>query len=91
MGFAGVAAKADIKSVLASLWSVGDESTLALMATALQGAQVALLRQQITLRDGEWRRQGQQRGLPLPSSSGGEQYFSHPHNWAAFTLVGNPW
>ncbi|MCS6783460.1 MAG: CHAT domain-containing protein, partial [Gloeomargarita sp. SKYG98] len=65
MGFAGVAVKAGVKSVLASLWYVGDESTLVLMAefyrqmraaptkmAALQRAQVALLRQQVAFQDG---------------------------------------
>jgi CHAT domain-containing protein len=106
MGFAGVAAKAGVKSVLASLWYVSDEGTLALMTefyrqlrsapmkiTALQQAQVALLRNQVSFRDGELVRSGQRGGISLPPvlSFAGERTLSHPYYWAAFTLVGNPW
>ncbi|MEN9216869.1 MAG: CHAT domain-containing protein [Gloeomargarita sp. HHBFW_bins_162] len=106
MGFAGVAAKAGVKSVLASLWYVSDEGTLALMTefyrqmqnapmkiTALQRAQVALLRNQVAFRDGELVRAGQRGGVSLPTalSFSGERNLIHPYYWAAFTLVGNPW
>ncbi|APB34526.1 hypothetical protein GlitD10_2197 [Gloeomargarita lithophora Alchichica-D10] len=106
MGFAGVAAKAGVKSVLASLWYVSDEGTLALMTefyrqmqaapmkiTALQQAQVALLRNQVAFRDGELVRGGQRGGVSLPAtlSFSGERNLTHPYYWAAFTLVGNPW
>ncbi len=106
MGFAGVAAKAGVKSVLASLWYVSDTGTLALMTefyrqmqsaplkiTALQRAQVALLRHQVAFRDGELVRAGQRGGVSLPAalSLAGERNLSHPYYWAAFTLVGNPW
>lgn len=106
MGFAGVAAKAGVKSVLASLWYVSDEGTLALMTefyrqmqeaplkiTALQQAQVALLRNQVAFRDGELVRSGQRGGVSLPTalSFSGERDLTHPYYWGAFTLVGNPW
>ncbi len=106
MGFAGVAAKAGVKSVLASLWYVSDEGTLALMTefyrqmrsapikiVALQQAQIALLRNQVSFRDGELVRSGQRGGVSLPPALqfSGERQLAHPYYWAAFTLVGNPW
>ncbi|MCS7030149.1 MAG: CHAT domain-containing protein [Gloeomargarita sp. SKYG116] len=77
---------------------MGDESTLVLMAefyrqmraaptkmAALQRAQVALLRQQVAFQD------GRRESISLPIPVSGERDFSHPYDWAAFTLVGNPW
>lgn len=76
LGLAGVALSAGARSALATLWSVNDESTAALVtdfyqrlvrtgatkAEALRGAQVALMK--------------------------GER-FGHPAFWAPFLLIGN--
>ncbi|QZZ18911.1 CHAT domain-containing protein [Leptothermofonsia sichuanensis E412] len=104
LGFAGVALKSNVKSVLASLWNVSDEGTLALMsefyrqlgttptkAEALRQAQLRMLR-------GEIRIEGKQlvlsRGpVSLPTELGNETVsnFSAPYYWAAFTLISSPW
>lgn len=76
MGFAGLAIASGVSSAMASLWSVSDAGTLALMETfyqqlrttstkaeALQLAQLALL----------------------------ESDFSHPYYWSGFTMIGSPW
>lgn len=78
MGFAGLAIASGVSSAMASLWSVSDLGTLALMdefytqlsavptkAEALQQAQLGLLQ------------------------SEGE--FSHPYYWSGFSMVGSPW
>ena len=104
LGFAGVALKSKVKSVLASLWNVSDEGTLALMsefyrqigttstkAEALRQAQLRMLR-------GEVRVEGKQlilsRGsIPLPAELSGKvsNDLSAPYYWAAFTLISSPW
>jgi len=76
LGLAGVALSAGARSALATLWSVNDESTAALViafytrlvqdgatkAEALRGAQVALMK---------------------------DERFNHPAFWAPFLLIGN--
>jgi len=76
LGLAGVGLKAGARSVVASLWSIGDESTAMLVsefhaglkdksktkAEALRMAQLSLLRQ---------------------------PRFRHPYYWASFLLIGN--
>ncbi len=76
LGLAGLALRSGARSTLASLWSVNDEATAALMsefyrqlasgnitkAQALRSAQVALLKQ---------------------------PRYSHPYFWSAFILLGN--
>lgn len=65
MGFAGLAFQAGVKSALASLWSVSDEGTLALMsefyhqlktapikAEALRAAQIAMIQGQVRIENG---------------------------------------
>jgi CHAT domain-containing protein len=104
LGFAGVALKSKVKTVLASLWNVSDEGTLALMsefyrqlgttstkAAALRQAQLRMLR-------GEVRVEGKQlilsRGsVPLPPELSGKTSddLSAPYYWAAFTLISSPW
>ncbi len=104
LGFAGVALKSKVKSVLASLWNVSDEGTLALMsefyqqlgttstkAEALRQAQLRMLR-------GEIRVEGKQlilsRGsIPLPAELSGKvsNDLSAPYYWSAFTLISSPW
>ncbi|MFW5765662.1 MAG: CHAT domain-containing protein [Coleofasciculus sp.] len=107
LGFAGLAVKAGVKSALASLWYVNDGSTLALMsefyrqlsqpevtikAEALQRAQIAMLRGQVRLENGQLHGIGMG-GIPLPPElkGRGNQDFSHPYYWAAFMMIGSPW
>lgn len=104
LGFAGVALKSKVKTVLASLWNVSDEGTLALMsefyrqlgttstkAAALRQAQLRMLR-------GEIRIEGKQlilsRGpVPLPAEVSIEATndLSAPYYWAGFTIISSPW
>lgn len=106
LGFAGFALRAGVKSALASLWYVSDEATLALMAEfyshlrtvpikaeALRLAQLAMIRDQITIEAG--RIQGVNAGedIVLPPALAGvrEKSLSHPYFWSAFTMIGSPW
>ena len=94
LGFAGLAVQSGAKAAIASLWSVSDAGTLALMthfyqqlksapikAEALRQAQVAMIRKQ-PLRS---------RGLPPGKAVPMNSNLSHPYYWAAFTVIGNPW
>lgn len=105
LGFAGLANQLGVKSVLASLWYVSDEGTLGLMtefysqlrvapikADALRQAQIAMLRGQVRLENGELVESDNDR-VPLPSSLAalGDRDLSHPFYWSAFTMIGNPW
>lgn len=106
LGFAGIAFKAGVKSVLASLWYVSDQGTLALMsefythlktapikAEALRQAQLAMLKKQVRLEEGQLRGSGQRGGIDLPRelSQAGDVSFAHPYFWSAFTMIGSPW
>jgi CHAT domain-containing protein len=106
LGFAGLAIQAGVKSVLASLWSVDDVGTLALMtkfyhqlsqvrvttkAEALQKAQVAMLHGQIRIKSGQLVSLGTKVTLPPELGNGGDRTFSHPYYWSGFTLTGTPW
>jgi filamentous hemagglutinin family protein len=106
LGFAGLAVQAGVKSALASLWYVSDGGTLALMsefyrqlnqpdvtikAEALRRAQISMLQGQVRLEKGELRGPGFRSSIPLPSQLPGNQDFSHPYYWAAFTMIGSPW
>ncbi|MDR7993093.1 CHAT domain-containing protein [Thermosynechococcus sp. TG252] len=105
LGFAGLAVQAGAKSVLASLWYVSDEGTLALMTTfydllntvpikaeALRQAQLAMLGGNIRIQDNEL--QTIRGRIPLPpevTQGAGRRSLDHPYYWAAFTMVGVPW
>ena len=106
LGYAGLAVAAGVKSALASLWYVSDEGTLGLMtefyghlnnanikAEALRQAQLAMLRGDVVIADGELRGSGTRGAVKLPSglANVGEKKFSHPYYWAGFTMVGSPW
>lgn len=108
LGFGGLAAQAGVKSAIASLWSVSDEGTLGLMtelyraltlpstrikAEALQHAQIAMLRGQITIRQGQMQTSAFQAPLPLPAELANldPPNLAHPYYWSAFTMIGNPW
>ncbi|MGB3512207.1 MAG: CHAT domain-containing protein [Microcoleaceae cyanobacterium] len=104
LGFAGLTVKSGARSALASLWNVSDIGTLALMtefyqhlqktplkAEALRQAQVAMLKGEVGLKMGELN--GTRGGLQLPPELAefGDETFSHPYYWSAFTIIGNPW
>ncbi|MGD1805521.1 CHAT domain-containing protein, partial [Dapis sp. BLCC M126] len=106
LGFAGFAVAAGVKSALASIWYVSDQGTLGLMtefyshlnnakikAEALRQAQLAMLRGEVVIVDGELRGSGARSAVVLPSALGkfGNQNFSHPYYWAGFTMIGSPW
>ncbi|MEH2052213.1 CHAT domain-containing protein [Nostoc sp.] len=103
LGFAGLAVLAGVKTSVASLWSVNDAGTAALMtkfyenlktapikAEALREAQVAMAKGQIFVKDGQVQGLGVVGNLPLPADSPDES-LTHPYYWAGFTMVGNPW
>lgn len=104
LGFAGLAVQAGVNSALASLWYVSDVGTLALMsqfyrhlhtapikADALRMAQLAMIRGDIRLENGQLVSSSNRIVLPreLPNLPNGS--FSHPFYWSAFTTIGSPW
>ncbi|MCF2146744.1 CHAT domain-containing protein [Desmonostoc muscorum LEGE 12446] len=106
LGFAGLAVLAGVKTSVASLWSVNDSGTAALMtkfyenlktapikAEALRQAQIAMAKGQIYVKDGQIQGLGAVGNLPLPAESIDEadESLMHPYYWAGFTMVGNPW
>ncbi|QKQ75369.1 CHAT domain-containing protein [Nostoc sp. TCL240-02] len=106
LGFAGLAVLAGVKTSVASLWSVNDAGTAALMtkfyqnlrtasikAEALRQAQVAMAKGQIYVKNGQLEGLGVVGNLSLPNNStdDGEQLLTHPYYWSGFTMVGNPW
>lgn len=104
LGFAGLAYQTGVRSVLASLWAVDDEGTLALMsefyrqlktsairAEALRQAQLAMLRRQIRLEQGALVTPSGHLPLPPELAQLDGKDLSYPFYWAAFTMVGNPW
>lgn len=104
LGFAGLATQAGVKSAVASLWYISDEGTLGLMtefyqqlrtapikAEALQKAQIAMLKGQVRLEQGQLHWSGGGLSLPPELSKIGNRNLSHPYYWSAFTMIGNPW
>jgi len=102
LGFAGLAVQSGAKAALASLWSVDDSGTLALMtqfyeqlkanpvkSEALRQAQIAMLKQQVSLPDNPVI--GRSDSLALQVTNLDSQELSHPYYWSGFTLIGNPW
>lgn len=104
LGFAGIAVQTGVKSALASLWRVGDTGTLALMsefykqlakmpkplrAEALRRTQLAMLRKEVRLENGQLRlSDGDLIPLPPAMAAAEPATFSDPHYWAGFTLIG---
>jgi CHAT domain-containing protein len=76
LGLAGLAVRSGARSTLATLWSVGDESTALLMAEFYQ----ELIQTQVS--KAEALRQAQ---LILLKN----RKYEHPYYWAPFVLVGN--
>jgi len=106
LGFAGLAVKSGVRTAIASLWSVSDEGTLALMsefyrqlktaptkAEALRMAQVAMIRGEITVENGTLRGVNRGAAIELPPELAGltKESLSHPYYWSAFMVIGSPW
>lgn len=104
LGFAGLAVQAKVNSVIASLWNVHDQGTLGLMtefyqnlkttstkAEALRLAQIAMLKGQVSIEEGQLQTTRKIISLPPELSETQNKNFSHPYYWAAFTLFGSPW
>ncbi len=104
LGFAGLTIKSGVKSALASLWSISDIGTLALMtefyqhlqktslkAEALRQAQIMMLKGKVGINMGELYGTRGESQLPPELAEFGDAIFSHPYYWSAFTLIGNPW
>ncbi|AFY37889.1 filamentous hemagglutinin family outer membrane protein [[Leptolyngbya] sp. PCC 7376] len=104
LGFAGLALNSGAKAAIGSLWYVSDVGTMGLMAklydelqdaptkaSALQQAQLALLNNQVSIRDSQLLIDD--RSIPLPDEipALANADLSHPYYWSGFTLVGNPW
>ena len=104
LGFGGVAVKSGVRSAIASLWQVSDEGTLGLMtdfyqalrrspikAEALRQAQLAMLRGEVRIQNGELITNTRRFPLPPELTNFTSQEFTHPYYWAAFTMIGSPW
>lgn len=103
LGFAGLAVQAGVKTAIASLWSVSDIGTLALMsefyqqlrnapikAEALRQAQLAMIRGDIRLEGATLVNSGGAIALPPNLQSSGIN-LAHPYYWSAFVAIGSPW
>jgi filamentous hemagglutinin family protein len=104
IGFAGLAYQAGVKTALGSLWYVSDEGTLGLMtdfyeelktapikAEALRQAQLAMLRGEVRVENGQLITSGGSFALPPELAWIGNKKLTHPYYWSAFTMIGNPW
>jgi filamentous hemagglutinin family protein len=106
LGFAGLAVLSGVKTTVASLWSVSDAGTAALIikfyenlktaptkSEALRRAQLAMIKGEVYLKDGQIQGLGAIGGVPLPAASVDtvDEPLSHPYYWSGFTMVGNPW
>lgn len=104
LGFAGLAVQAGVKTALASLWYVSDTGTLALMnefyrhlqdaptkADALREAQIAMLKGQVRLENGELLASRGAMELPAELALLADETLSHPYYWSSFTTIGSPW
>ncbi|MBW4479786.1 MAG: CHAT domain-containing protein [Tolypothrix brevis GSE-NOS-MK-07-07A] len=103
LGFAGLAVQSGAKAALASLWSVDDGGTLALMSQfyqklranpikseALRQAQIAMLKQQVSLKNNAAIRGSSSLPVQVVALLDSQE-LSHPYYWSGFTLIGNPW
>ncbi|MDJ0595465.1 MAG: CHAT domain-containing protein [Pleurocapsa sp. MO_226.B13] len=106
LGFAGLAAKAGVKSALGSLWFVSDEGALGLMtsfygklkeetikikAEALRQAQLSMLKGKVLQKNGQLVTDIGSFPLPPQLKRSGGRQFTHPYYWSGFTLIGSPW
>ena len=76
LGLAGMAIRSGARSTLATLWSVNDSSTAALMTEFYKELSSAELTKAEALR------RAQIKILQTPE-------YSHPYFWSAFVLIGN--
>ncbi|WP_323225672.1 CHAT domain-containing protein [Spirulina sp. 06S082] len=103
LGFAGLAVQAGVKTAIASLWSVSDLGTLALMSEfyqqlrtapikteALRQAQLAMIRGDIRLEGATLVNSESAIALPPNLQSSGVN-LAHPYYWASFVAIGSPW
>jgi CHAT domain-containing protein len=109
LGFGGLAYKTGVKTALASLWKVNDVGTLGLMtefykslkkvrikSQGLQQAQLAMIRGELFIENGQLRKKGEREGIPLSAETlesikDKKLNLKHPYYWAPFTMIGNPW
>ncbi|MEC4894500.1 MAG: CHAT domain-containing protein [Oscillatoria sp. PMC 1051.18] len=105
LGFAGFAHQAGVKSVIASLWKGREDGSLALLsqfyrilkqedmikAEALRQAQLAMIKGEVSIKDGKMFLPGESEGIPLPEFEKLTSQLEHPYYWSNFTIVGNPW
>ena len=104
LGFAGLAIQAGVKSAIGSLWYVSDAGTLGLMtsfyehlktapikAEALRQAQLAMLKGEVRLEDGQLVTGDVRVPLTEELAELGDLKFTHPYYWSALTIVGSPW
>jgi CHAT domain-containing protein len=83
---------------------VSDEGTLGLMtqlyqqlkqspikAEALRQAQLAMLKGQVHLTDGQLVTSNKSIALPQELARLGDKKLEHPYFWAGFTIIGSPW
>ncbi len=104
LGFAGLAAASGVDASVGSLWQVSDVGTLALMGEfyaqlestdlryeALRQAQLALLKGETRIEDGNLVTSRGEVDLPDEWDLPAEATMDHPFFWSAFTMVGNPW
>ena len=104
LGFAGLAVQSGVRTALASLWYVSDTGTLGVMAEfyrqirqspikaeALRQAQLAMLRGEVRIENGNLI--GSRSAVPLPNTVSPivDTDFSHPYYWSGFTAIGSPW
>jgi len=83
LGLAGVAARSGARSVLATLWAVGDASTTELMGQFYQALKEPQIKKLTALRNAQ---------LTLLKSldvDTNQQLPPHPYYWAPYVLVGN--
>jgi CHAT domain-containing protein len=103
-GFAGLAMQAGVKSAIASLWSIDDTGTVALMGEfyqnlkntsskvkSLRQAQVDMLQGKVQLNRGKLRGSNLDLNLPTVLAKNPPKNLTHPYYWSGFTLIGNPW
>ena len=101
LGFAGLAAKAGVKTVLGTLWRVSDFASLVLVmefyahlkttssrAEALRQAQLSLLQEKFRI-EGDAIVLSNGMYVPVPEGAKRENTFTHPFFWSGFELIGN--
>ncbi|MEH2160007.1 MAG: CHAT domain-containing protein [Nostoc sp.] len=82
LGLAGVALQAGAKSAMASLWSVGDESTADLVAEFYSKLRESGISKAQAL-------QAAQLKLINTKETGIDIQYNHPYYWAPFIIIGN--